>query len=192
MNKNQINITDIVLIGLFAAVVYGGQWLRVPVPTPVGETAINLGNIFVLLAGFILGPVRGGLSAGIGSYIFNLTHPVYYSVLPFQFFFRFAHAFVCGLVAKRFKKLAWLYVAAVAGQLTYIVLFMLQRYWYNAVFESGLTRGEAAWIATAPSLPPSIVNGIVAVIIAVPLVFSIEKALGGVPLYRRFTNKTRS
>jgi uncharacterized membrane protein len=125
----------------------------------------------------MLGPVRGGLSAGIGSYIFNLTSAGHFNVLPFQFVFRFAHAFVCGLIAKRGKNLAWMYAAAVAGQLTYIILLMLQRYWYDAIIVRQLTHTEA-WIAVIPvHLPPSLINGIVAVAAAVPLALALQKAM---------------
>jgi len=189
--KTTINIADIVLVGLFAAVVYGGQWLRVPVPTPLGPTAVNFGNVFCLLAGLVIGPVRGGFSAGIGSYIFNLTHPIHFDVLPFQLFLRFAHASVCGAIAKRGKNLAWKYSAAVTGQLTYIALLMLKRFWWDGILVKG-SAPAVAWAEVAVGLPVSLVNGVMAVIIAVPLALALQKALVGMPLYQKFMNKTRS
>jgi uncharacterized membrane protein len=183
--RKKIEITDVVFIGLFAAVVYGGQWLRIPIPTPIGNTAINFGNVFCLVAGFMLGPLRGGLSAGIGSYIFNLTHPAHFNVLPFQLVLRFVHAFVCGLIAGRGKNLAWKYAAAVAGQSAYIVLLMTQRYWWDAITVKG-SAPAVAWAEVVVGLPVSLFNGVMAVVIAVPLALAMQKALGGVPLYRKF------
>ena len=60
------------MIGLMAAVVFVvTMFLSIRIPTPTGTTMIKLANAFVLLCGLLLGPVRGGLAAGIGSMIFD-------------------------------------------------------------------------------------------------------------------------
>jgi uncharacterized membrane protein len=184
-SKKSINITDIVLVGLFAAVVHGGQYIRFTIPTPTGNTAISLGNIFVLLSGFILGPVRGGLAAGIGSYLFSLTNAGHFNVIPFQFVLRFAQAFVCGLLAK--EGLARRYIAAVAGQVTYIVLLFAQWFFWESLVVKGMMPVEALIaIFAAPPIPPFVswlINGVIAVAVVAPLVPAIRNALS--------TNKMR-
>ena len=67
--KKAFSLYDIVMIGLMAAVVFVvNMFLSIRIPTPTGTTMIKLANAFVLLCGLLLGPVRGGLAAGIGSF----------------------------------------------------------------------------------------------------------------------------
>ena len=76
--KKAFSLYDIVMIGLMAAVVFVvTMFLSIRIPTPTGTTMIKLANAFVLLCGLLLGPVRGGLAAGIGSMIFDLMTPEY-------------------------------------------------------------------------------------------------------------------
>ena len=58
--ENQKTIYAIVAVAVFAALVFVGSVIQVPVPAAFGMTRIHLGNIFCLLSGFMLGPVSGG------------------------------------------------------------------------------------------------------------------------------------
>ena len=89
----------IVAVALFAALVFVGSVIQVPVPAAFGMTRIHLGNIFCLLSGFLLGPVSGGLAAGIGSGLYDII--IYGDMLsaPFTLVFKGLLAGVCGLVA---------------------------------------------------------------------------------------------
>jgi uncharacterized membrane protein len=176
--SKKIHTADIVLIGMFAAVVFGGQFLRHTFPTPVGPTAISLGNIFILLAGFMLGPLRGGLASGLGAMLYNFTNPLLFAYWPFTLVFRFIHAFVCGMAAKYGKKLIWMYVAAAAGQLTYIVLFLAQRFFWDGIILLGMYPAEAFILLATPAVT-ALINGIVAVLAAPPLALALQKALKG-------------
>lgn len=176
--KKTIGVSDIVLTGMFAAVVFGGQFLRYTVQTPIGPTAISLGNIFILLAGFMLGPLRGGLASGLGAMLYNFTNPLLLPYWPFTLVFRFIHAFVCGLAAKRVKKLVWMYIAAIAGQLAYIALFLAQRFFWDGIVLLGLYPAEAFILLAVPAAT-ALINGIIAVIAAPPLALALQKALRG-------------
>ena len=64
--KKAFSLYDIVMIGLMEAVVFVvTMFLSIRIPTPTGTTMIKLANAFVLLCGLLLGPVRGGLDAGV-------------------------------------------------------------------------------------------------------------------------------
>ena len=68
-NKNE-KILLLVLAGLFAAIVTVSTMLiRIPTPT---KGYINLGDCFVNVAGWLLGPLYGGAAAGIGSSLSDL------------------------------------------------------------------------------------------------------------------------
>ena len=58
---SQKTLVKLTLVSLFAALIAAGTFVSIPIPgTPV---TILLQNMFVLLAGLILGPVLGGASA---------------------------------------------------------------------------------------------------------------------------------
>ena len=88
------------MIGLMAAVVFVvTMFLSIRIPTPTGTTMIKLANAFVLLCGLLLGPVRGGLAAGIGSMIFDLMTPEYAPEAWITFLRFFLMAWLCGVIA---------------------------------------------------------------------------------------------
>lgn len=84
MNKTKQKITayDIAAIGLMAAVVFVATNFKIYIPTAIGKTMIHFGNIFCLLSGLLLGGVRGGLAAGIGSAFFDVMDPLFVSSAP--------------------------------------------------------------------------------------------------------------
>ena len=93
----------VTLTAVFAALVFVSSMISVPIPVAIGDvTRIHLGNIFCLLSGFVLGPVGGGLAAGLGSALYDMTNPAYIASAPFTFAFKFMLAAVCGC---RFRRL---------------------------------------------------------------------------------------
>ena len=67
--KNKNSIYKIVTVGLLGALVFVSNYLSFPIPVPVGDISrIHLGNAFCLLAGFVMGPIGGGLASGIGAF----------------------------------------------------------------------------------------------------------------------------
>jgi uncharacterized membrane protein len=117
-NQKKITVYDIVLIGLMAALVFVGTYLHIDIPMPIGKTMIHFGNIFCLLAGMLLGGVRGGLAAGIGSMFYDIMDPAYISECWITFINKFMMAFVCGvIVSYGTKQIAKLHEQAENGQL---------------------------------------------------------------------------
>ena len=88
--KNKNSIYKIVTVGLLGALVFVSNYLSFPIPVPVGDISrIHLGNAFCLLAGFVMGPIGGGLASGIGAMLYDLTNPAYIASAPFTFVFKF-------------------------------------------------------------------------------------------------------
>ena len=78
--KQKISTRKIVLAALMAALTVVGSGLRVTIPVDIGgNTAFHLGNIMCALSGLLLGPGLGGLAAGLGSAIYDMTNPLYIS-----------------------------------------------------------------------------------------------------------------
>lgn len=102
--KSKNSIYKIVTVGLLGALVFVSNYLSFPIPVPVGDISrIHLGNAFCLLAGFVMGPIGGGLASGIGAMLYDLTNPAYIASAPFTFVFKFLLAAVCGLIAHKGK-----------------------------------------------------------------------------------------
>lgn len=176
--KKGFNIYQIAGIGLFAALAFVSNYIQIYIPLGGDTTRIHIGNTFCLLAGLLLGPLAGGLSAGIGNCLYDLLNPLFISSAPFTFIFKFLMAFVCALIAygahARGENQVRNIIGAVVGSLTYIILYL------GKGFITGLLEGhamETIWVQTAAKAGASFLNGAIAVVASVPLCFAIRKAL---------------
>lgn len=116
--NKKLSVYDIVLVGLMAALVFVGTYLHLDVPTPMGKVMIHFGNVFCLLSGMLLGGVRGGLAAGIGSMFYDMMDPAYISECWITFINKFMMAFLCGIIVTYgVKKIAALREQADNGSL---------------------------------------------------------------------------
>lgn len=177
--KKKISIKEITLVGLMAAMVFVASKISFPIPTAIGNTRLHIGNVMCLLSGFLLGPVLGGLSAGIGSAFFDLTDPVYITSAPFTFVFKFLMAWVCGILYQKWKahknQIFFSAVSGVFGALTYVLLYLSKSFFESYVFlQMPLA---AVFLAVGQKGVISAINGIIAVIVAVPLSIAIRPAV---------------
>ena len=168
----------IVLIALFAALTVVGSGIRVTVPLEIaGTTAFHLGNIMCALSGILLGPWSGGLAAGLGSAIYDMTNPLYINECWITFLTKGAYSLVTGLLVYRHKEGYFRSVlASIAGALTYAVLYLAKSYFYSGLLLNGLTP-DAAMLTVISKLPATAFNAAVAVIFAPILALAILIAL---------------
>lgn len=177
--KKLFGIKGISMIGLLAALVFAGSWLQIPIPTMIENSRLHLGNVMCLLSGFLLGPLGGGLAAGLGSMLFDFTNPLYINEAWITFLTKFAMAWLCGAIAwsggAEAKHLRRNIIAAAAGALFYVVLYLTKTFIMNYV----LQRMELTpvLITLAQKGIISTVNGILAAIISVPLNTALRAAL---------------
>lgn len=178
MNKN-LTTKRLVYIALFTALVYiFSRFFQIPVVTPFGQTRFHLGNVFCLLAGILMGPGYGGLAAGLGSALFDLFDPVYFTSAPITFVTKFALAFVAGAIYRKRSELVdkkRLVIAAILGQLTYVFLYLLKTYITNK-FVMGFTN-EAVMAELVPKAGVSLFNALISVIIAFILAMPLLKSV---------------
>lgn len=160
----------IAFIGVMSAIVFVSNYISFSIPLPIGGdmTRIHVANAFCLLAGLSLGPVAGGLSAGIGSMLYDFTIPQFIAGSPFTFAFKFAMAFVAGLLVrpKDNNKVSTgkIIFGGIMGQLTYIVLYIGKKFiTYYFLHKESL---DVTLAACGTSLLTSLVNAVIAVIIA--------------------------
>ena len=178
MNKN-LTTKKLVYVALFTALVYiFSRFFQIPIVTPFGQTRFHLGNAFCLLAGILMGPGFGGLAAGLGSALFDLFDPVYFTSAPITFDTKFALAFGAGAIYRKRNELVdkkRLVIAAILGQLTYVFLYLLKTYITNK-FVMGFTN-EAVMAELIPKAGVSLFNALISIIIAFILAMPLLKSV---------------
>lgn len=157
--KKNEKIQLIVLAGLFAAIItVSTMMIRIPTPT---KGYINLGDCFVNIAGWLLGPLYGGAAAGIGSSLSDLFAGYTVYVIP-TFIIKAlmaATAFaVFKALSKKLPTLVGRIISAIAAELVMVAGY--------AVYESFLY-GSAATALTG--VAGNIVQGIGGVLFGVLL-----------------------
>ena len=184
--KTRMTTKRIVLTALLAALTVAGSAIRVTMPLDIaGTSSFHLGNIMCAMAGVLLGPLYGGLAAGLGSAIYDMLNPLYISECWITFITKGAYGLVAGLIAWRVKKgwtasirfsYLWALLATVGGALTYAALYLAKSYFYSGLLIHGLTP-DAALLTVIGKLPATTFNAAVAIIGAPLLAMAVEKAL---------------
>ena len=178
INATKKNTTvNIALTGLMGALVIVGTFLNIPVPVLGDRTMIGLGNVFCILSGLLLGPIYGGAAAGIGSGVFDLIGG-WATSAPTTLINKFMMAFVCGAIAwsgkSEGRKAGRIILGAVSGSLTYCVLYMTK-----SLIEASLLGNaqEAIAVLLTTKLLATLVNAVIADVVAVPLSIAVRKSL---------------
>ena len=177
--KKSISTKKIVLAALMAALTIVGSAIRVTMPIDIaGTTSFHLGNIMCALSGILLGPWLGGLAAGLGSFLYDMTNPLYVSEAWMTFLMKGAYGLVPGLIMLLWKNnwnIIKCAIATTGGALAYAALYLLKTY-YKSVLVKLLTH-EAAMVAVVAKIPATVFNAAVAIVFAPILALAIQKAL---------------
>jgi hypothetical protein len=163
-------IRTLVLAALFAALACVATMV-IQIPSPMNGY-VNLGDCFVLLAGWILGPLYGTLAAGIGSMLADVfTGYMHYA--PGTFLIKAGVALIAWALAKalisRFggKRSLCKGISAVVAE-----LFMVAGYYFYA----GLILGKGLGaLGAAASVPGNLIQGAVGAIAATLLSHVIDR-----------------
>lgn len=179
MKNRKISTHDIVAVAIMAAFVFvATRFFMVQIPTPTGVTMVKLGNGFCALAGLLLGGWRGGLAAGIGCAMFDLTDPLYITSAPTTFIRYFILGGVSGLIS-HFGGAAATHkgrnvVAAVLGCFSYSALYISEKIITAMLLGSAFV---PAVITYSTSIIASITNASVGVVVALVLLPAFRRAM---------------
>lgn len=178
--EKKITLKQIAMVGVMAAAVYvASAFLQIPIPTAIDNTRLHMGNVMCLLSGLLLGPVQGGLAAGIGSMFFDLTNPAYITSAPFTFAFKFLMGWICGMFAfhknTRISSHKRYIIGSALGAFAYVLLYLSKSYIEHR-FVLGLPL-EAVMITLSQKAVVSSVNAVVSIIVAVPLGIALRPAI---------------
>ncbi|MBE7042055.1 MAG: ECF transporter S component [Ruminococcaceae bacterium] len=157
-----MKIKKLVMAAVFAALTFVGTSI-IKIPTINGY--IHPGDGFVLLAGFLLGPIYGACSAGIGSALADLLggYGVY---VPGTFVIKGITALAAALIYQRKKSFPLALSGAIVGELLMALGYL--------IYET-LIFGEGAWA----SVPGNLVQGAGGVVISLlllPIIKGIFKS----------------
>ena len=101
MKKNDNQLTRIVFGAVMAAIICVITLFRIP----LGQSKVHFANAMCLLAGLLLGPVTGGLSAGLGSALYDVLFGGYGPLdAVITFVSKFAMAWVAAVLFRAFMK----------------------------------------------------------------------------------------
>ena len=96
----KFSLKRLVLSGLFAALTSVATLISVPLPFGYA----NLGDLFVILCGVILGPVYGSLAAGIGAALIDIYWGIYAHYAPATFIIKGLMAVIVWLFVQNYTK----------------------------------------------------------------------------------------
>ena len=179
MNNKRLSVFNITFMAMMAAMVYVVTLFRFPL---LGSK-VHFANAVCLLSGILLGPLQGGLAAGVGSAFYDAIAGYDLINILITLVSKFAMAWVCGMIVHHDNKphrLDRTALACVAGALTYVALYMLKTFIYNKfVYGYPLDAVGATMIA---KLIPSLINAAFAVVTAPIFYHAVRPALkaGGI------------
>ncbi|MEA4919890.1 MAG: ECF transporter S component [Clostridiaceae bacterium] len=188
MDKKAFTTRDIALIGVLSAMVFAATYLHIDIPTALGKTMIHLGNVVCLLGGLLFGPLTGGLSAGIGSALYDLIDPAYASEAWITFINKFMMGMVAGLVfrigmGKGLKKEnLFTVIAGICGAVTYVTLYVSKTIIIQYFINSGVWATVYAVAIQKGTI--SLINGLIAVCVSSVLAIALRPALKKAHIFR--------
>ena len=188
--KGRSQVLKLCVAAVMAALVLVASDIQIQIPSVLGMNRFHLGNSMCALAGIMLGPWWGGLAAGIGSALFDLTNPAYVMDAPITFLTKGIYGLMAGAMFVYLFRRKSNYAAEVASTataaVTYIVLYLGKKFFLDGMLVSGLS-ATAAWGTVIEAVPSSLFNGVVAVVIAPILGVAIQRALKAAHLERVLT-----
>ncbi len=176
MNKTQKGVLTISFTAMMAAMVYVVTLFRFPL---LGSK-VHFANAVCLVSGMLLGPVTGGVAAGLGSALYDALAGGYDFVnVLITFVSKFAMAFVCGAIAHRRHsrkgRVDRTVLACALGAVTYVLLYMLKTFVYNR-FVYGFPM-DTVGATMVSKLIPSLINAAAAIVAAPVFYHALVPAL---------------
>ena len=190
MKKNDNQLTRIVFGAVMAAIICVITLFRIP----LGQSKVHFANAMCLLAGLLLGPVTGGLSAGLGSALYDVLFGGYGPLdAVITFVSKFAMAWVTAVLFRAFMKkyqdpaaketVLPLVVSCVIGALTYVALYMMKS-WIFKMYVEPVPADTIPTVMIA-KLGPSLINAAFAIVVAPIFYHAVLPALKSTGIYRQ-------
>lgn len=163
MNSKKLYKT--VVAALFAAVICVVTY-AIHIPMPSGYGYINIGDAFVLLSGFILGPVYGFLASAIGSGLCDLIlgYTVY---VPATAVIKGLCALIICLAIRllpKHKFTAYI-IGSVLAETSMVLLYLVYEYFVLHYGASAIS-----------NIPMNAIQGVISAVLAVIIIITVDKS----------------
>lgn len=183
----KFTVYDMAVVGVMAAICFVVTYfIKIEIPTPAGPVMLKLANAFCLLSAMLFGGLRGGLAAGIGSMFFDLLDPKYITDAPFTLIRFFLMAFICGVICfsknNKGTNIIRNIVGATAGSLFSVLFYFCQSIIKQIILGQPFS---VAIINVIPKMTTSLINAVIAVVIACLITPVMHKALDRAGLYKK-------
>jgi len=142
-NKPKQSLVNIIVTALFAAICYVALFFMIPLPSPVGNPFIHLGNLFVILAALLFSGTVGGVAGSIGMGLFDLTHG-YAIYAPKTFVLKLGIGLIVGYIFSKGKKenakspVKWMYISSISLILIGVITMWLSLAKGNDIVITGI------------------------------------------------------
>ena len=187
--KTNKKLNSIVFGAVMAAIICVITLFRIP----LGQSKVHFANAMCLLAGLLLGPVTGGLSAGLGSALYDVLFGGYdFLNAAITFVSKFAMAWVTAVLFRSMvrkhenpglKETALpLVISCIAGALTYVALYMLKT-WIFKMYVEPVPADTIPTVMVA-KLIPSLINAAFAIVVAPIFYHAVLPALKSIGVWR--------
>jgi len=185
MKKTKFNAYTLSFMGVMIAMIYVVTLFRFP----LFGSKVHFANAMCLLSGLLFGGTYGALAAGLGSGIYDLFNGYTFIEALVTFVSKGAMAYVCAKIAwgnhahgENFVRNC---VASVLGALTYVALYMLKTYVFQA-YVYGYPM-DAVWATMLSKFIPSIINAGFAMVVTPVLMRAIHPMLKATGMLERMT-----
>lgn len=185
MKDQKMSTQKIIYIGVMAAIVCVVTFFRFPL---LGSK-VHFANAMCLLSGLLLGPVPGGLAAGLGSMLYDALFGGYDLIqCLITFVSKFLMAYICAKIADIREdgevKPVRVVVSCVIGALSYVALYMLKTLIYQSLVYGYPMDAVSATMLS--KLPASLINA-VAAMVAAPIFYGAVR-----PAMKQLTQRMRA
>lgn len=151
----------IVLNGLMTALVCIATMV-IQVPTPGTNGYVNVGDAVIFITSILFGPLAGMLAGGVGSALADLLSGYPHWAL-FTLIIKGLEGYLVGIIVNKSNTISRNIFSISIG----IVVMVIGYFLTGAIL-------KGSFIVSAASIPSNIVQGIVSMIIAVPLALSLK------------------
>ena len=183
MKKTKFNAYTLSFMGVMIAIIYVVTMFRFPF---LGAK-VHFANAMCLLSGMLFGGVYGSLAAGLSSALYDLFNGYTFIEALITGVSKAAMAFVCARIAwgagKHGEHFVRNCVASVLGALTYVALYMLKTFVFQA-FVYGFPM-NAVWATMLSKFIPSMINAVFAMLAAPVLMRAIYPMLKATGLLKK-------
>jgi len=179
MKQKFFTVKNIAVLGLLTALVFVMTYIGIDIPSPLGKTKLHFGNVMCLLSSLLFGPGIGALAAGCGSALFDLQDPVWAPEFWMTFINKYSMSLVAGLIMHKLhfgsdKLRVW--IAGLCGSVTYCILYVTKNI-LSGVLIKGFGWDVAITETLVTKVPVTLVNGVLAVVVAGLLTLALRPAL---------------